>query len=119
MSQASGGRLRVLAPVALLLQPEENLPDVRILDEPELGLHPYAINIIGGLISAAATRIQVILAMQSMALIDCFNPEDVVVVEREGRGSVFRRLSSEAPDIWPEDHSLSDLWEKNVIVGRP
>ena len=119
VSQASDGMLRVLALVALLLQPEADLPDVMILDEPELGLHPYATTIIGGLISAAATRIQVILATQSMALIDCFDPEDVVVVEREGRGSVFRRLSSEALDVWLEDYSLSELWEKNVIGGRP
>ena len=119
VSQASDGMLRVLALVALLLQPEGVLPDVMILDEPELGLHPYAINIIGGLISAAATRIQVILATQSMALIDCFEAEDVVVVERQGRGSVFRRLSSEALGVWLEDYSLSELWEKNVIGGRP
>ena len=119
VSQASDGMLRVLALVALLLQREGDLPDVMILDEPELGLHPYAITIIGGLINAAATRIQVILATQSMALIDCFDPADVVVVEREGRGSVFRRLSSEALDVWLEDYSLSELWEKNVIGGRP
>ena len=119
VSQASDGMLRVLALVALLLQPERDLPDVMILDEPELGLHPHAINIIGGLVNAAATHIQVILATQSMALIDCFEPEHVVVVEREGRGSVFRRLSSEALDDWLQDYSLSELWEKNVIGGRP
>ena len=119
VSQASDGMLRVLALVVLLLQPEGDLPDVMILDEPELGLHPYAITIIGGLINAAATRIQVILATQSMALIDCFEPEDVVVVEREERGSIFRRLSSEALDDWLEEYSLSELWEKNVIGGRP
>ena len=119
VSQASDGMLRVLALVTLLLQPEGDLPDVLILDEPELGLHPYAISIVGGLISAAATRIQIIVATQSMALIDCFDPDDVVVVEREGRGSVFRRLSSESLDDWLEDYSLSELWEKNVIGGRP
>ena len=119
VSQASDGMLRVLALVTLLLQPEGDLPDVLILDEPELGLHPYAINIVGGLISAAATRIQLIVATQSMALIDCFDPDDVVVVERIGRGSVFRRLSSEALSDWLEDYSLSELWEKNVIGGRP
>ena len=119
VSQASDGMLRVLALVSLLLQPEGDLPDVMILDEPELGLHPYAINIIGGLINAAATRIQIIVATQSMALIDCFDPDDVVVVERVGRGSVFRRLSSESLDDWLEDYSLSELWEKNVIGGRP
>ena len=119
MSQASDGMLRVLALVTLLLQPEYDLPDVLILDEPELGLHPYAINIVGGLINAAATKIQVIVATQSMALVDCFDPDDVVVVERGGRGSTFNRLSSEALDHWLEDYSLSELWEKNVIGGRP
>lgn len=119
VSQASDGMLRVLALVTLLLQPEGNLPDVLILDEPELGLHPYAINIVGGLITAAATQIQVVVATQSTALIDCFDPEDVVVVERDGRGSVFRRLSSEVLDDWLDDYSLSELWEKNVIGGRP
>ena len=75
VSQASDGMLRIMALVTLLLQPEQDLPDVLILDEPELGLHPYAINIVGGLIRAVSTRIQVILATQSMPLVDCFEPE--------------------------------------------
>ena len=119
VSQASDGMLRVVALVTLLLQPEQDLPDVLILDEPELGLHPYAINVIGGLIRAVATRIQVIVATQSMPLVDCFEPTDIVVVEREGRSSTFRRLDAEALGGWLEDYSLSELWEKNVIGGRP
>ena len=50
-SQAADGMLRTIALVTLLLQPDKTLPDLLILDEPELGLHPYAINVIGGLIS--------------------------------------------------------------------
>ena len=119
VSQASDGMLRVVALVTLLLQPEQDLPDVLILDEPELGLHPYAINVIGGLIRAVSTRIQVIVATQSMALVDCFEPTDIVVVEREGRSSTFRQLDTEALGGWLEDYSLSELWEKNVIGGRP
>ena len=118
-SQASDGMLRLVSLVTLLLQPEEDLPDVLILDEPELGLHPYAIELIGGLISAAATKIQVIVATQSTALMDCFEPDDVVVVERAGRGSAFSRLSADDLHAWLEDYSLSELWEKNVFGGRP
>ena len=118
-SQASDGMLRVIALVSLLLQPEESLPDVLILDEPELGLHPYAIEIVGGLIGAVSKRIQVIVATQSAALVDCFDPEDIVVVEREGRKSVFRHLDPDKLGEWLDEYSLAELWEKNVLSGQP
>ncbi len=118
-SQAADGMLRAMAMVTLLLQPWQDLPDVLILDEPELGLHPYAINVIGGLIRSAATNTQVIVATQSMPLVDCFKPEEIVVVERKGRESEFQRLDASKLQGWLEDYSLSELWEKNVIGGRP
>lgn len=118
-SQASDGMLRIMALVTLLLQPEEGLPDVLILDEPELGLHPHAINVIGGLMHAVSMKVQVIAATQSTALVDRFEPEHVVVVQRDDRRSVFRRLDSEALAEWLEEYSLSELWEKNVLGGRP
>ena len=117
VSQASDGMLRVMALILLLLQPEESLPDVLILDEPELGLHPYAITVIGGLIRAVSRKVQVIVATQSTAFVDCFEPADIVVVERKDRKSVFRRLDTKALREWLEDYSLSELWEKNVLGG--
>ncbi len=117
--QASDGTLRTMALVTLLLQPENDLPGVLILDEPELGLHPYAINIIGGLINSISHHSQVILATQSTILIDCFEPEDIIVVERKDRQSNFKRLESENLQDWLEEYSLSELWNKNIIGGRP
>jgi predicted ATPase len=117
--QASDGTLRTMALVTLLLQPENDLPGVLILDEPELGLHPYAINIIGGLINSISHHSQVILATQSTILIDCFEPEDIIVVERKDRQSNFKRLDSENLQDWLEEYSLSELWNKNIIGGRP
>jgi predicted ATPase len=117
--QAADGMLRTLALVALLQQPEGDLPDVLILDEPELGLHPYAIEVVAGLIRAAAEKVQVILATQSVSLIDRFDPEDIVVVDRSGRESTFRRLEGDALSEWLRSYTLSELWEKNVIGGRP
>ena len=117
--QASDGTLRTMALISLLLQPEENFPAVLILDEPELGLHPYAINIVAGLIKSASLHTQVILATQSMAFVDYFDPEDIIVVDRPLRNSTFRRLTLEELKEWLEVYTLSELWEKNVIGGRP
>lgn len=118
-SQAADGMLRAMALVSLLLQPESDLPNVILLDEPELGLHPFAINIVGGLIRSVTTWAQVMIATQSVSLINCFLPEDVVVVDRIGRASSFHRLSADELAIWLDAYTLSELWEKNVIGGRP
>lgn len=118
-SQAADGMLRIMALVALLQQPEKDLPDVLILDEPELGLHPFAIEVVAGLLQSASKHVQVILATQSVSLIDRFEPEDIVVVERAGRESTFRRLNASELDAWLDQYTLSELWEKNVIGGRP
>ncbi|WP_204103656.1 MULTISPECIES: AAA family ATPase [Spirulina sp. CCY15215] len=117
--QASDGTLRSIALIALLLQPRDQLPDILIFDEPELGLHPYAINIIAGLMQSISQQTQIILATQSASLIDYFQPEDIIVVERKGRESIFHRKSYEELQDWLEDYSLSELWDKNVIGGRP
>lgn len=117
--QAADGMLRVLALITLLQQPEADLPDVLVLDEPELGLHPYAIEVLAGLIRAASKHIQVIVATQSVSLIDRFSPDDIVVVNRHERESSFQRLSADELRAWLADYTLSELWEKNVVGGRP
>ena len=119
VAQASDGMLRAMALITLLLQPQQDLPDVLILDEPELGLHPYAINVVGDLIRAASQTVQVVVATQSSMLIDCFEPEQIVVVEREGRESVLRHPDAQALSDWLDEYSISELWEKNVLGGRP
>ncbi len=118
-NQAADGMLRILALVTLLQQPEFDLPDVLILDEPELGLHPYAIEVLAGLIRAASKTTQVVLATQSVSLIDRFAPEEIVVVDRPERESRFRRLNDHELADWLDEYTLSELWEKNVIGGRP
>ena len=113
----SDGTLRFIALATLLLQPEA--PQVIIIDEPELGLHPFAINKLAGLIKKASANTQIIISTQSVNLVDNFEPEDIITVDREDGQSVFHRQSSETLKDWLADYSISDLWNKNVIGGRP
>lgn len=117
--QISDGTLRAMALITLFLQPEDDLPDVIILDEPELGLHPHAIEIITGLIRAASLKTQVILTTQSTTFLDHFDPQEIIVVDSKEGHSVFRRLEPEGLKDWLEDYSVSELWEKNVLGGGP
>lgn len=117
--QAADGMLRLMALVALLQQPETDLPQVLLLDEPELGLHPYGAEVLASMLGSASKHSQVILATQSVTLIDHFSADDVVVVDRKDGQSKFNRLSSESLRDWLDEYALSELWEKNVIGGRP
>jgi len=116
-SVLSDGTLRFICMATLLLQPQ--LPSVILVDEPELGLHPSAISVLANLLQSAAKRTQVLISTQSVTLVNHFEPQDVVVVERKEGQSVFRRLDKADMTNWLDDYSLGDLWEKNVIGGRP
>lgn len=116
-SALSDGTLRFMCLATLLLQPI--LPAVVLLDEPELGLHPAAISLLADLLESAAQRTQVLVATQSVTLVNQFTPESVWVVERENRESVFKHLESADMSAWLENYSLGELWEKNILGGRP
>jgi len=113
----SDGTLRFICLTTLLLQPD--LPSTILIDEPELGLHPYAINTLASLIKSAATRTQIIISTQSVPLVNQFNLEDLLVVNRKNQATVIERLKPEEFTSWLEDYSVGELWEKNVIGGRP
>ncbi|MDU9049964.1 MAG: AAA family ATPase [Candidatus Electrothrix sp. Rat3] len=113
----SDGTLRFICLATALLQPDP--PATMIIDEPELGLHPYAIDILAELIYAASQRIQLIVSTQSPALVDCFEPSDIIVVNRRNGASVFKRLDERELAAWLEDYSLGELWQKNIVTGGP
>ena len=119
ISGFSDGTLRFLALATLLLQPARLRPSIILLDEPELGLHPDAINLLCSLIQSVAVETQVVLATQAPFLVDHFEPEDVIVVDRVDGRSEFRRLSTGKLKSWLEDYSLGDLWLKNELGGGP
>lgn len=112
----SDGTLRFIALTTLFLQP--NLPKTIILDEPELGLHPFAISKLAGMIKKASVHSQIIIATQSVNLVNEFSADDIIVANRENNQTVFKRQSEESLKNWLEEYSIGELWEKNVIGGR-
>lgn len=118
-SSLSDGSLRFIALATLFLQPESHRPSVILVDEPELGLHPYAITMLASLVKQASVKTQVILSTQSPLLLDHFQPEDVLVADLVDGATQFRRLDSASLAAWLEEYSLGQLWEKNEFGGRP
>jgi predicted ATPase len=122
-SQLSDGTLRFICMATALLQP--SLPPTVLFDEPELGLHPFALTLLANLFQQAAKRYgthvsqQIIVSTQSAPLLNHFAPEDVVVVERAEGQSTFRRLESAHLSEWLAEYTLGELWQKNILGGRP
>lgn len=86
-----------------------------ILDEPELGLHPHALDIVAGLMRAVSVKTQVIVATQSQTFLDFFEPTEIVPVEcHEGR-SRFERLEPAQLKDWLEDYTIGELWQRNLL----
>jgi predicted ATPase len=117
VNDLSDGTLRFIALAALLLQPEP--PSTIVLDEPELGLHPAAITYLAALIHNITPEVQVIAATQSPTFANCFGFEDFIVTDRKNDASTFRRLVEEEVKPWLDEFSMGDIWEKNLIGGRP
>lgn len=113
----SDGTIRFICLSTALLQPQP--PATIVIDEPELGLHPYAISLLADLIKSASERTQVIVSTQSPILLDYFLPEQIVVVNRRDGRSTFDRLDAQALAGWMEDYSVGELWQKNVVRGGP
>ena len=128
--QLSDGTLRFMCLATLLLQP--NLPSTLLIDEPELGLHPSALTLLAGMVRSASSRTQLILTTQSVSFLNEFEPEDIITVERGGSiaqsvsdfryglgESVFSKHDGESLQEWLNAYSLGELWEMNVLGGRP
>ena len=113
----SDGTLRFMCLATVFLQPEELQPETILVDEPELGLHPYAITVLASLMRTNIK--QVIVSTQSVELLNEFDANDVIVVDRNEGKSLLRRLDRHELEAWLEDYSLGELWKKNVLGGRP
>jgi len=112
----SDGTLRFIALTTLFLQP--NLPQCIIIDEPELGLHPQAIAKLAGMVKSVASKsTQVIMATQSIDLINYFQAEDIITTDQIAGETHFKRLDSKELEVWLEEYTIGDLWQRNIITN--
>jgi predicted ATPase len=116
-SMLSDGTLRFICLAAALLQP--NPPTVIFIDEPELGLHPYAVHFLAEMLEATAKKCQIIVATQSVTLLDKVDLKDVLVADRVDGETQIHRPDNSDVDRWLQRYSLGEMWEKNLLGGRP
>ncbi len=115
----SDGSLRLFALITLLNMPPEMLPDLILLDEPELGCHPAALELIAGMLQSVSQQNQIILATQSPLLLNGFDLNQVYVAELKDGATEITRAADRAAKHWSEEMRPSDLWLSNIIGGRP
>ena len=115
----SDGSLRAMSLITLLNLPGELLPNVILLDEPELGLHPSAVTLVAEMVKSMALRRQVVVATQSPIFVDLFTPQEIVVLELDEGQTVVRRPSEVDLAEWLEEYTIGEIWRKNLIGGRP
>ena len=118
-SALSDGTLRFICLATVLLQPEAFMPATILIDEPELGLHPFAIAVLGSMMKSTAQQHQLIVSTQSVELVNEFDLENLIVVDKKGGSSTFTRPSPTLLGEWLSDYSLGEMWKKNLLGGRP
>jgi predicted ATPase len=101
------------------MQPDDRQPEMILIDEPELGLHPYAINVLAALIRSTSKSKQIVISTQSVALLNEFEVDDVIVADRTEGWTYLHRLDKNELETWLEEYSLGELWQKNILGGRP
>jgi len=115
--QLSEGMLRFLWLVTLLRSSE--LPEVTLLDEPEVSLHPELLAILAELLREASQRSQIVVATHSDRLIRFLNPNGVMVADLAEDGlAKLTWADSLDLDRWLTEYTLDQVWSMGRLGGR-
>ena len=115
----SDGTLRAFCLITLLNLPDELLPNIILLDEPELGLHPFAVSLVSHMAKVMARERQVIVATQSPYFVDAFSLDEIVVLTMRDGKTHTKRFADGDFSHWLEEHTTGELWWMNLLGGYP
>lgn len=118
-TRLSDGTIRFIALLAILLRPQHS--SLICIEEPELGLHPDAVSLVGSLLLEASQTTQLIVTTHSDSLIsDLSNhSESVLVADHINNSTQFTRLESEKLKFWLEQYQLGEIWRMGELGGNP
>jgi predicted ATPase len=115
----SDGVLRFACILTVFRYPKEKRPDILLIDEPDLGMHPQAIDLLYHIVCVVSKYRQVIISTHTTELLDKFNAEDILVADRRGGKTVLNRLDTDELEEWLANRSLSEIWANSIIGGLP
>lgn len=115
-NELSEGTLRFLWLTAVLLSPFP--APITCIDEPEVSLHPGLLTLLAGLLQDASLRGQLVVATHSAELIRWLEPEEILVLDKEGGRTNFTWADTLDLTEWLQEYTLDQLWLMGTLGGR-
>jgi predicted ATPase len=113
----SDGTLRLMALTLLSYAASPGASDAYLIEEPENGLHPLAMQTMLEALAKPPEGMQVLLATHSPIILANLGLEDVLVFRRGASGSAIVRRGEEVPELrdWHGRSNLADLFVSGVL----
>lgn len=118
--QASDGTLRALA-ILLAVETHPNTGAI-LIEEPEQGLHPWAVRtLVNHLREVIAERaVQIVITTHSQQVLDTVSPEEVRVAIRDpDAGTTFHTIEEVAHGHQIEKGEVGRMWVAGLLGGVP
>lgn len=116
----SDGTIRFIILSLLLNLPINLRPNLVLLEEPEVALHPVAVNILGDLIESYSADSQIMIATQSPYLLDRLSISSIYILSINNKNETeVQHIDKEKLKDWLKKYSLSEIWLMSIFGGGP
>ncbi|MDR2008184.1 MAG: AAA family ATPase [Alphaproteobacteria bacterium] len=121
MKSLSDGTIRFIILSLLLNLPLSLRSSLVLLEEPEVSLHPLAIDILGDLIESYSQDSQIMVATQSPYILNRLNIENIYVLNFnvDSNETEIKHIDNGKLKEWLKKYSLGELWMMNLFGGGP